>query len=240
MAQLTQGRADLYHFCQTKDMVDLRRSEPEPPAGPPQVQWKRGLANEVLEELGPLLAEDGIDVNDLQAKDLTTLQASMNRAIERRNMALFTPTGPARDVAATTLALVVGAILDDNTTLAATLLAQVQPESPDNSVATVASCIGMSLGLLDAWMTGHTPGTPSTLATSTHLPKGHWNGERAATDILVLAGKGRAFRSLQTLITKQGSHQLLPGSALALAAAVCAWANMTRTPQREIIRNNIR
>lgn len=221
-------------------MVDLQRSQPEPPAGPPRVQWKRGLADELLAELAPLLAEEGIDVNNLQATDLTTLQTAMNRAIERRNMALFTPTGPARDVAATTLALVVEAILDDNTTLAATILAQVQPESPDNTVATVASCIGMALGLLDTWMTRPTPGTPSTLATSTHLPEGHWNGERAATDILALAGKGRAFRSLQTLITKQGSHQLLPGSALALAAAVSAWANTTRTPRHEIIRQNIR
>ena len=30
---------------------------------------------------------------------------------------------------------------------------------------------------------------------------GHWTGERAATDILALARKGRAFRSLNALIT---------------------------------------
>jgi hypothetical protein len=221
-------------------MADLKRSQPEPPPGPPQIQWKSGLADELLNELSPLLAEDGIDIHDLEATDLDTLQAAMNRAVERRNMALFTPVGPARDVAAATLGLVVDAILDDNTTVAAAILDQVQPESPDNSVATVASCIGISLGLLDNWMTAQDPAAPNALSARTRLPSGHWTGERAATDVLVLAGKGRAFKSLQTLITRQGSHQLLPGSALALAAATQAWADTTGTPRGELIRQIIR
>lgn len=220
-------------------MSDLRRSHPEPPAGPPQVQWKRGLADELMTELAPLLAEDGIDINNLEATDLPTLQAAMNRAVERRNMALFTPVGPAREIAAATLRLVVEAILDDDTTLAAALLGQVQPESPDNTTATVASCIGIALGLLDNWMTGQAPDAPANLATATRLPKGHWTGERAATDVLVLASKGRAFRSLQTLITRQGSQQLLPGSALALAAATRAWSTATGAPPRELTRQII-
>lgn len=221
-------------------MADLRRSRPEPPLGPPKIQWKSGLADELMSELAPLLAEDGIDIHDLEASDLDTLQAAMNRAVERRNMALFTPVGQARDVATTTLCLIVEAILDGNTTLAATILDQVQPESPDNSVATVASCIGMSLGLLDNWMTGQTPGAPPALSTRTRLPSGHWTGERAATDILALASKGRAFRSLRTLIIQQGSHQLLPGSALAVAAATRAWADSTGASRAELIRHVIR
>jgi len=200
---------------------------------------KSGLTDELLTELAPLLAEDGIDIHDLEASDLDTLQGAMNRAVERRNMAMFTPVGDAREVAATALGLVVEAILDDNTTLAGAILDQVQPESPDNSVATVASCIGISLGLQDNWITGQT-GAPPALATRTRLPVGHWTGERAATDVLVLAGKGRAFRSLQTLITRQGSHQLLPGSALALASATQAWADITGTPRAELIRQSIR
>ena len=221
-------------------MADLKRSQPEPPAGPPRVQWKSGLAEELLNELAPLLVEDGIDIHDLEASDLDTLQAAMNRAVERRNMALFTPVGDARDIAVTTLRLVAEAILEDNTTLAAAILDQVQPESPDNSIATVASCIGISLGLLDNWMTGQTPGAPTALPSRTRLPSGHWTGGRAATDVLVLAGKGRAFRSLQTLITSQGSHQLLPGSALALAAATQAWADITGTPRTGLIQQIIR
>src|SRR5262249_51125576 len=42
-------------------MPDMRRRTPEPPAGPPQTQFKPGTANELLHQLAPLLAEEGID-----------------------------------------------------------------------------------------------------------------------------------------------------------------------------------
>jgi hypothetical protein len=77
--------------------------------------------------------------------DIETLQRALNRAVERQNMARFTPVGQAREIAVVTLRLVIEAITDDNTTLAAAILDQVQPESSDNSTATVASCIGMAL-----------------------------------------------------------------------------------------------
>jgi hypothetical protein len=129
----------------------------------------------------------------------------------------------------------VAAILDGDTVLVAALLDQVQPESPDDTVATVASCIGIALGLLDDWMSGQDSTAPTRLAQHTGLPTGHWNGERAATDILVLAGKGKAFRSLDKLLVRQGSRQILPGSALALAATIGARAHLTDTPPAELI-----
>ncbi len=43
------------------------------------------------------------------------------------------------------------------------------------------------------------------LAEQPDRPAGQWNGERAATDILVLARKGKAFRSLDKLLTRQGA-----------------------------------
>jgi hypothetical protein len=194
-----------------------------------------GMANEMLRDLAPLLAEEGIDVDNIEATDLETLQRAMNRAVERRNMQLFTPVGPTRDIAVATLRLAVQAVQDGDTVLAGALLDQVQPESPDNSVATVASCIGIALGLLDGWLSGHNGTTPEGLVHRTRLPAGHWTGERAATDILVLAGKGKAFRSLDTLLVRQGGHQVLPGSVLALAATIGAWARLTDTPTAELI-----
>lgn len=191
------------------------------------VQFKPGLANDTLAELAPLLAEEGIDVDNIDVPDLETLQAAMNRTVERKNMALFSANGEARDIAVVTLRLVVEAILDGNTTLAAAILEQVQPESPDNSVATVAGCIGVALGLLDEWLTGRTPNAPTNLARQTRLPVGHWVGARAATDIIDLARKGRAFRSLDSLIIGQGSLNVLYGSTLALAAAT---TSATRNP----------
>ena len=81
---------------------------------------------------------------------------------------------------------------------------------------------------------------PTGLAHHTTLPPGHWTGERAATDILVLARKGRAFRSLDKLLTRHGGPQVLAGSALALAAATNALAQHTDTPRAKLIRTIIR
>jgi hypothetical protein len=215
---------------------DMRRLSPEPPPGMPTVEHKPGLAAEMLRELAPLLAEEGIDVDNIDVPDLDTLQAAMNRAVERHNMARFTPVGHARDLATTTLRLTVEAIDEGDTTLAAAILGQVEPESPDNSVATVAGCIGLALGLLDDWLSGNDPHAPSNLGAQLRLPAGHWLGERAANDILALARKQRAFRSLQTLITRQGGEQVLYGSALALAAATQTWAAATNTPVAELAR----
>ena len=221
-------------------MADMRRRSPEPPPGPPQIQLTPGLAKETLRELAPLLAEEGIDVGNIDVPDLAALQAAMNRAVERHNMTRFTPAGHARDLAVTTLRLVIQALADGDTTLAAAILEQPQPDSPDNTTATVAGCIGVALGLLDDWLTGADPHAPADLGRRVHLPAGHWLGGRAATDILVLARKGRAFSSLDTLIARQGGQHVLYGSALTLAAATQTWAASTGTPFREVARAAVR
>jgi hypothetical protein len=47
----------------------------------------------MLRELAPLLAEDGIDLDDPGTLDPVVLQLALNRAVERRNLALFHPGG---------------------------------------------------------------------------------------------------------------------------------------------------
>jgi hypothetical protein len=221
-------------------MAEMRRLRPEPPPGAPQIQLKPGLAKETLRELAPLLAEEGIDVDNIDVPDMATLQAALNRAVERHNMARFTPVGHARDLAVTTLRLAVEAIADGDTTLAAAILGQAQPESPDNTAPTIAGCIGVALGLLDDWLSGAGPEAPVGLGQRTRLPAGHWHGEQAATDILALASKRRAFSSLDTLIARQGGEHVLSGSALTLAAAIQAWAAQTDTPVRDLARVAVR
>src|SRR5579859_3707591 len=157
---------------------DMRRRAPEPPpAGLPEIQFKPGMADELLHELAPLLAEEGIDVDNIDVPDLDTLQQALNRAIERRNMTMFTPVGQARDLAVVTLRLAAEAITDGDTRLAAAVLDQAQPESPDGSAATVSGCIGVALGLLDQWLSGLDADAPAGLAKLTRLPTGHWTGE---------------------------------------------------------------
>jgi hypothetical protein len=218
----------------------MRRRDPEPPPGPPRIEFKPGMANEMLRELAPLLAEEGIDVDDIDVPDMETLQRAMNRAVERHNMALFTPVGDTREPAAAALRLVVEALAEHDTTAASAILDQVQPESPDDSAPTVSACIGITLGLLDDWLGGHDPNTPARLADRVRLPKGHWLGERAARDIIALAHSGRAFRSLGPLIARQGGQHVLYGSALALTAAIQTWSNDTGTPVPELARAAIR
>jgi hypothetical protein len=134
---------------------DMRRRSPEPPAGPPRIEFKPGMASGLLRELAPLLAEEGIDVANIDIPDLDTLQQALNRATERHNMALFTPVGHARELAAATLRLAAEAIAGGDTRLAAAILDQAQPESPDGAAATVSGCIGLALGLTDQWLSGH-------------------------------------------------------------------------------------
>ena len=221
-------------------MANMRRRDPEPPPGPPRIEFKPGMANDLLRELAPLLAEEGIDVDNIDAPDMQTLQRAMNRATERHNMALFTPVGDTRELAVATLRLIVEALTDDDTNLATAILDQVAPESPDNSAPTVSACIGITLGLLDDWLGGHDPTTPTRLGDRVRLPKGHWLGERAARDILALAGKGQAFLSLGPLIARQGGQHVLYGSAVALTAAIRTWSNDTGTPVPQLARTAIR
>lgn len=42
---------------------DMRRRSPEPPAGPPRIQFKPGMARDLPRKLAPLLAGEGSDVD---------------------------------------------------------------------------------------------------------------------------------------------------------------------------------
>ncbi len=211
---------------QDRRMADARRSSPEPPQGGPEIVHTPGMAEDMMRELAPLLAEDGIDLDDPGSiPDQETLQRALDRAVERRNMALFAPVGDARSLALTVLRLFAEAVADNQTALAGAVLATAVPESPDDSRATVAGTIGVGLDLLDTILSGQGDGVPQGLAARTRLPKGHWVGERAARDILQLAQRGRAFDALGALIVKHGSHAVQSGTALALAAGVQTWAD---------------
>lgn len=216
-------------------MPDARRSFPEPPWGGPEIVHTPGMADDLMREIAPLLSEDGIDLSDPDSiPDVNVLQRALDRAIERRNMALFTPVGESRSLALTTLRLYVEAIADRETELAGAILATAVPESPDNSAATVAGTIGVALDVLDEILSGRHDEAPSGIGARTKLPKGNWVGERAARDILDLARKGRAFATLDSLIRRQGSPAVQSGAALALAATMQAWSDLTGKPVDQV------
>ncbi|MDJ0385269.1 hypothetical protein [Streptomyces sp. G-G2] len=217
-------------------MTDLRLDAPEPPALL-VIRNRAGLADELWQEIAPLLTDEGITA-DTDPTDLPTLQAALDRAVARYNMALFTPTGRVRADAAALLRQVVASISAGETGHAARLLDSLGPEPSQGQPATTTACIGLALSLLDTWSTT-TGGAPTGLLAGTALPAGHWRGERAATDVLALARKGRAHRSHQRLIAQHGGHHVTDGAALALAATVQTWAKRTGTPAPEIAESAI-
>ncbi len=218
----------------------MRRPGPEPVAGAPRVVRKPGMADELLRDLAPLLAEEGIDLDGGDIPDLATLQAAMDRAVRRHNMQLFTPTGTARDSAAAVVRLAVIAIGAGDGVGAGDVLDAVEPEPAEPGGASVAACTGMAVGLLDSWLGGQDVAVPAGLNERNPLPAGHWLGERAATDLIVLAGRGRAFQSLQKVIARQGGYHVLFGSALAVTAVLLRWSQLTGIAVPQLAREHIR
>ncbi|GLW58139.1 hypothetical protein [Kitasatospora phosalacinea] len=217
-------------------MTDMRLDAPELPALI-AIQQRTGLADEMWREIAPLLAEEGI-TEDTDPTDLPTLQAALDRAVARYNTSLFTPTGAARGRAAELLRQVVASVAADETAHAARLIDSLGPDPTAEQPVTTSHAAGLAMLLLDAWSTGPA-GVPAGLLAATALPAGHWRGERAATDILALARKGRAHRSTQKLIVQHGGYHVTDGAALALAAAVLTWAQRTSTPPADIAQAQI-
>jgi hypothetical protein len=164
----------------------------------------------------------------------------MDRAVQRRNMQLFTPTGAGRDNAAVVVREAVIAIGAGDGARAGEVLDAVEPEPTEPGGASVAACTGVAVGLLDSWLGGRDDGVPAGLGERSALPAGHWLGERAATDLIALAGRARAFQSLQKVIARQGGYHVLFGSALAVSAVLLRWSQLTGVAVPQLAREHIR
>lgn len=205
--------------------VGTRRRTPEPQPPPLEVRHVPGMADELMRELAPLLAEDGIDLD--HPPDLPVLQAALDRAVERRNMELFTPVGDRRVAAGAFLILFCATIGAGRIDQAAAILDFAVPESPDGTEPEVSAVVGMALGLLDDWLSGQHPDAPAGLAAATRRSAGTSSSGRVTTEILDLARHGRAFASIGPLIVRRGGQTVLDGTAFALAAVTTTWAQST-------------
>jgi hypothetical protein len=192
-----------------------------------------------MRELAPLLAEEGIDLETTDL-DPQALQQALDRAVKRRNLALFTPVGPARDLAIDLLRLAVAALIADELRRALDILDGAVPESPDTSTAEVSSCIGVALGLADDILVGRNPGAPPGLAKRLPSQPLYGPGDVSAPDILAFARTGQSFASIDRLIVSHGGRELLYGSANALATIIQAWSRATGASAAEVIEGTIR
>jgi hypothetical protein len=190
-----------------------------------------GMADKMLREMAPLLAEEGIDLNDPSTFDMETLNAALARATERTNLERFTPLGRTRANVLILLRLISEAISEDTPQLAEIVINGIEPEPTKPDKPSVAHVIGASLGLLDLW---HSDRELIGALAHTRIPRWSNRARTAATDILALARKGRAFDAIGSLIIKYNGFVVLEGSVLAITATLQAWAASENLSVREL------
>ena len=189
------------------------------------------MADELLKEVAPLLAAEGIDLNDPSSYDLATFNAALTRAVERKNFELFTAFGKTRADALTVLRLASDAFAEGNVALVEAVVYGVEPEPTEPGKASVAQVIGVSLGMLDTW---HSDSTLSGSFARARLPKWNSRARAAGTDILALARKGRAFDAIGTLHRRHSGLAILEGGVLTVAGTLEAWAASENQSVRDL------
>lgn len=190
------------------------------------VVHRPGLANEMLEEMAPLLAEQGINLSDPDAEvDPDRLNAALSYATERYNMELFTPVGADRARAHATLRQISDAVADGEADHAARILDTIQPDATARRPSN-AQLIGTALELLDTW---HSAEDLRPALSAMSVPRWLGSSRNAARDLLALARKGRAYRSLDQLIVNHGGLAIAHGSALLVAATLLKLAEREGT-----------
>lgn len=180
------------------------------------VVYSPGSGQRVIDEMAPLLAAEGIDLDDLGDVDLDEVNAALARATERHNLALFTPVGAQREDALAVLREFAVRLADEQDSDPFAVLAAVETDPADGSAA-ISHVIGVALGLLDDWHTN--PAWNAALA-GTRLRRGPRPAQAAAKDLLALARKGRAFASLDRMHRGHSGLAIFQGSALLVADAV--------------------
>src|SRR5699024_3285245 len=185
-----------------------------------------GMAGEMMQELAPLLAAEGIDLDDPNDDtDLETMNAALARATEQYNLGLFTPVGKHRDQVLTVLIEFTEAVSRKRGDRdAEAVLDSIEPE-PTQERPAASHVIGASLGLLDTWYTDAE--LTGSLGQVT-IPKWRGPARSTARNLLASARKGRAYGSLDTLIMRHGGRFVMDSAVLAAAATILTYAETHR------------
>lgn len=194
------------------------------------VQHKPGMASDMMQELAPLMAADGIDINDPNADfSIDEMNEAMQRAVDRRNLELMTPVGRDRKQALQVLVDFAVALESEGEASARAIMDSIEPEA--TAVRPAASHVmGAALGLIDSWF-----GNPAQAEGLRLASIAKWRGKahRIANDLLVLGRKSRAFDSHTSFIVRHGGELLMHGAALAVAAAIEATASSSKVTPAE-------
>ena len=182
---------------------------------------KPGMAEELLSQLAPLLAADGIDLDNLaEDVDLDTLNAALGSAVDKRNAALVTPFGLRREQAVEVLRDFAVALALGDEHEASLVLNEVQPDESAELPA-ISHVIGTGLMLLDEW---HTDARLKKALAKARVPRWDRPSQAAGREILALARRGRAFAKVDDLIGRHAGLAVYEGAALVVAGSVAALA----------------
>ncbi|CAM5531629.1 hypothetical protein LSHI6S_00030 [Leifsonia shinshuensis] len=175
-----------------------------------------GLADDLLQQLAPLLAESGIDLTT-GSHTIEEVNAALAAATERHNLILTTPVGKSLTATFETIAIAVDQISYGDIDA---FIEEASSLHPDEE-PTPAQVIGVCLGRLDDWYTN-----PETSEKLAEIDLSKWQAEDRQTvaAILELARQGRAFASYRELLLEHGGgERVLLTSLVAVAQSLFAW-----------------
>lgn len=185
-----------------------------------EIRHRVGADAELMEQLAPLLAAEGIDITNLAEADPEVLNEAITRAVERHNMELSTPVGDQRARAVNTLRELVVALHTENVAEVQNLFGSIGP-APTRHRPSSGHLTGVTMENLDS-IYRNTALHPALHVVE--IPKVDPKTKAAAEEILELAAKGAAFRALDALLTNHGGFEVARAGIYLLAATVTAVA----------------
>ncbi len=192
------------------------------------IEYVPGSGAEFFESIAPLLAAEGIDLdNPSPDLDLDKLNDVLAQAAERHNLENFTPLGVQREQAIDSLRRFAVAICDGDAAGAAAVLDELERDATQSTPA-ISHVIGVSLGLLDDWFTDSAL-TDALFAARVPQWSGPPDSRAAARRALLVARSGSLFDHAGQLIMAYGGLAVLHGVALAVAGALISAAEFAGT-----------
>ncbi len=180
-----------------------------------------GMAARLLDDVAPLLADEGFDLDDLDEVDPDQLNEALGRAVERHNMELFTPIGLDRQRALAILRRFIEELVAGRWERAREILNTV-PIEPSDTMPAISHVIGVSVTFLDDC---YSNAELIPALTGIRIPVwGNYDARRAARDVLATARLGQSFNSLQEMHLSNGGKSIFEGGALIVAATISAIA----------------
>lgn len=189
-----------------------------------------GMAQEMLEELAPLLAAEGVDLDDPEGfESIEELNAALGRAVEQRNLHLMNPVSAERDLTHEFLLEVTELLAAGKLRDAERAVESIEPE-PTATRPPASHVIGEGLGLLDTW---HSDADLGPALADAKIPKWRGPAKSTARRLLASARRREAYASLDSLLIQHGGLFVMHSVILAVAATISAHAAAqgSRVPQ---------